>query len=197
MIEIDVLGGVTRLTLNRPDKANALTSGMLSDLVAAVQGANSPVLVVTGVGRVFSAGADLEEVRAGLAISPLWEDLSHAIATYPGLTIAALNGTAAGGSLGMVLACDLRIAAPGAKVFYPVMRLGVLPQPSDVQRCRALAPSLARRLFLTGEKIAVEQAAGLIDRLADDPMTAALDMAADALSADPEHVVAIKSMVQG
>lgn len=197
MIEIDVLGGVTRLTLNRPDKANALTSGMLSDLVAAVQGANSPVLVVTGVGRVFSAGADLEEVRAGLAISPLWEDLSHAIATYPGLTIAALNGTAAGGSLGMVLACDLRIAAPGAKVFYPVMRLGVLPQPSDVQRCRALAPSLARRLFLTGEKIAVEQAAGLIDRLADDPMTAALDMAADALSADPEHVAAIKSMVQG
>ena len=63
-------------------------------------------------GDELGHGADLEAARAGLATSPLWEELSGAIASAPALTIAALNGTAAGGALGMVLACDLRIAAP-------------------------------------------------------------------------------------
>ena len=68
----------------------------------------------------------------------MWERLSGAIASLPCLTIAALNGTLAGGAMGMVLACDLRIAVPGAKFFYPVMKLGFLPQPSDPKRLAAL-----------------------------------------------------------
>ena len=95
-------------------------------------------LILTGRGRVFSAGADLGAARAGLATSPLWEELSAAIADLPCMTVAALNGTLAGGAFGMALACDLRIAVPEAKFFYPVMKLGFLPQPSDPGRLAAL-----------------------------------------------------------
>jgi len=76
----------------------------------------------TGVGKVFSAGADLDAARAGLATSPLWEELSGAIARSPAMTVAALNGTLAGGACGMALACDIRIAADHAKFFYPVSK---------------------------------------------------------------------------
>src|SRR5690606_16850570 len=102
-------GGVLRLIrLNRPEKANALTAEMLEALALAVEGAGSAkALILTGEGKVFSAGADLEAAAKGLAVSPLWERLSSAIAAFPGLSIAALNGTLAGGACGMALACDL------------------------------------------------------------------------------------------
>jgi enoyl-CoA hydratase len=70
-------------------------------------------LILTGAGRVFSAGADLDAARAGLATSPVWEEVSAPSPPCPGLSIAALNGTLAGGAMGMALACDLRIAVPG------------------------------------------------------------------------------------
>lgn len=82
--------------------------------------------MLTGRGTVLT-GADLDAARAGLAVSPEWERLSARVVRMPCLTIAALNGTSAGGSLGMVLACDVRLAVPQAKFFYPVMRLGFLP----------------------------------------------------------------------
>ncbi|MBQ0811345.1 MAG: enoyl-CoA hydratase/isomerase family protein, partial [Roseovarius sp.] len=128
MVTLDRDGGFWIATLNRPDKANALTEPMLSDLADIAEAAQEArVFVLTGAGKVFSAGADLEAARTGLATSPVWERLSGAIAALPGLSIAALNGTVAGGAMGMVLACDLRIAAEGAGAFYPVMKLGFLP----------------------------------------------------------------------
>jgi len=200
MIETAVDGGVLTLTLNRPEKANALTGEMLSALAHAYEGIGSEVcaVVLTGAGRVFSAGADLEAARAGLAVDPIWERLSGAVAGCPALTIAALNGTAAGGALGMVLACDLRVAVPRAKLFYPVMKLGFLPQPSDPVRMAALAGvSAARRVFLAGETLGAEvaQGLGLIDAVCDDVLGAARGMAADACAAGQEHVAAIKAMI--
>ena len=100
---------------------------MLADTV---EGATAKVLILTGTGRVFSAGADLDAARAGLATSPLWERLSGAVANYAGLTIAAINGTVAGGAMGMVLACDLRISVAGAKLFYPSCDLGSCRNPA-------------------------------------------------------------------
>ena len=131
MITLDNATDVWQVTINRPDKANSLTGQMLGDLVTIMHDAQEArALILTATGRVFSAGADLDEARAGLATSDLWEQLSSAIAALPGLTIAALNGTLAGGAMGMALACDLRIAVPTAKIFYPVMKLGLLPQPA-------------------------------------------------------------------
>ena len=203
MIGIATEGGLRTLTLNRPDKANSLTRAMLGALEAAVAEAaedGTRVLVLTGAGKVFSAGADLDEARAGLATDPVWERLSGAIAALPCMTIAALNGTLAGGAMGMALACDLRVAVEGAKVFYPVMRLGFLPQPSDPARLAALVgPARAKLIVMAGARVPVDEALawGLVDRVVapgalGDTVTA---LAADALAATPAHVAAIKRMV--
>jgi len=193
-------GGVLTVTLNRPDKANALTAGMLSELVNIYQGADAKVIILTGAGGVFSAGADLEAARAGLATSPLWEQLSGAIAAHRGLTIAALNGTLAGGAFGMALACDLRIAVPSAKFFYPVMKLGFLPQPSDPVRMRDLiGSSRAKMILMAGQKVLADEALhwGLIDRIAapDELLEAAIALGQDALSAESDHIAGIKGLI--
>lgn len=197
--------GVFTIALNRPDKANALTSGMIAGLTGAIRSAvdqGARAIVLTGRGRVFSAGADLEEARAGLATSPLWEELSGAIVAAPALTVAALNGTAAGGALGMVLACDLRLAVPGTRIFYPVMKLGFLPQPSDPRRLVALVGAArAAMILMAGQKIEAETALawGLLDRIVPPGalMETAEGLAADALGAAPDHIAAIRRMIRG
>tara|TARA_Y100001956_G_scaffold48409_1_gene47069 strand:- start:393 stop:1016 length:624 start_codon:yes stop_codon:yes gene_type:complete len=202
MIEVIDQDGCRIVTINRPDKANSLTSAMLERLCEIAEGAHEvPVLILTGAGKVFSAGADLDEARAGLATSPLWERLSGAIAALPGLTIAALNGTLAGGANGMALACDLRLAVPTAKFFYPVMKLGYLPQPSDPARMAALiGPARTKLILMGGQKIMAKEALrfGLIDRIIDgDVVAAAREIADDTLIADPDVARAIKAMCNG
>ena len=195
--------GLAIVTIDRPGKANSLTGQMLRDLTATfdrIADSDCRAAVLTGAGTVFSAGADLEEARAGLATSPEWECLSGRIAALPCLTVAALNGTLAGGAFGMALACDLRIAVPDARFFYPVMRLGFLPQPSDPPRLSALVgPARARMILMAGQRIDAREALawGLIDRIAapGDLMEAARALAADALGAAPGHVAAIKAMI--
>ena len=200
MIELEKDGGLWTVTLNRPDKANSLIPAMLEELGDIAEAAQAArVLILTGRGRVFSAGADLEAARAGLATSPLWERLSGAIAALPGLSIAALNGTLAGGAMGMALACDLRIAVPEAKFFYPVMKLGFLPQPSDPGRMAALiGPARTRMILMGGQKITAAEALsyGLGDRVVEDValMETARAIAADTLAAEPEFAGKIKRM---
>ncbi len=192
--------GLWIAVLDRPDKANALTAEMLERLAEiALEAQEARALVLTGTGKVFSAGMDLEAAASGLATSDVWERLSGALAALPGLTICALNGTLAGGAMGMALACDLRIAVPGAKVFYPVMKLGFLPQPSDPARLRALAgPSRAKAILMAGRRVPVEEAQGwgLIDAVVEgDVVEAARALAADTLGATPAHAAAIKRMI--
>lgn len=200
MIRLEKDGGFWVATINRPEKANSLTEEMLSDLADIAEAAQAArVLVLTGAGKVFSAGADLEAVREGLATSPEWERLSRAIAALPGLSIAALNGTVAGGAMGMALACDLRIAVPGARAFYPVMRLGFLPQPSDPRRLVALiGPARAKLILMAGHKATTQEALdwGLFDRVveADALLAEVRAMAADTLAADPGLAQAIKAL---
>ena len=173
---------------------------MLSDLADIAESAQEArVFVLTGAGKVFSAGADLDAARAGLATSPVWERLSGAIAALPGLSIAALNGTVAGGATGMALACDIRIAAEGAGAFYPVMKLGFLPQPSDPARLAALiGPARAKMILLAGARLSTQEALdwGLFDRVVpgDSLMQSARDLAANALAASPDHAAALKAM---
>ena len=203
MIRLTTDNGCWVVTIDRQEKANSLTGAMLAEIAdaaerAAAEGAR--VFVLRGAGKIFSAGADLDEARAGLATDPVWERLSGAVAALPCLSIAALNGTLAGGAMGMVLACDLRIAVPGAKFFYPVMKLGFLPQPSDPRRMAALiGPARAKMILMAGQKIPAEEALawGLIDRIVpaeelDDTVAA---LAADALGASAAHVAGIKALI--
>ena len=203
MINVEVEGRILTLTLNRADKANSLTRLMLEEMDAAVAQAEMKgvrAVVVTGAGKVFSAGADLDDARAGLATDPVWERLSARIVSLPCLTIAALNGTLAGGAMGMALACDMRICVPGAKFFYPVMKLGFLPQPSDPRRLAAIVgPARAKMLLMGGVRIEAEEALawGLVDRIgAPDALLAeARALATDAVGASADHVAAIKRLV--
>ena len=194
-----------RVTLDRPDKANALTEDMLATLVSIAKQAqahpNLRALIITGAGeKVFCAGADLDAARAGLATSPLWEALSGAIAALPCLTIAALNGTLAGGAMGMALACDLRLSVDRASFFYPVAKLGFLPQPSDPKRLTALiGPARTKLLLLSGAKFTAKEALsfGLIDKIV--PQEAlwqeAQHMAEAAISGKAEVLRAVKAMI--
>ncbi|MEL0438939.1 enoyl-CoA hydratase/isomerase family protein [Phycobacter sp. K97] len=201
MINLDVSDeGLWTVTINRPDKANSLTGEMLTELAEIAERAGEARgFILTGAGKVFSAGADLDEARAGLATSPLWERLSGAIAALPCLKIAALNGTLAGGANGMALACDIRLAVPSAKFFYPVMKLGYLPQPSDPARMVALiGPARTKMILAGGQKIEAEEALawGLVDRIvaADDLMESARSLLSDALAAKPETARGILEM---
>lgn len=203
MIDLDISeAGLWTITINRPEKANSLTAQMLEELVEIVTRAQAARgLILTGTGKVFSAGADLEEARAGLATSIVWERLSTGLAAVPCLKIAALNGTLAGGANGMALACDIRLAVPGAKFFYPVMKLGYLPQPSDAGRMRALiGPARTKMILAAGQKIEAPEACawGLVDRLIepDELMAQAQALLADSLAAKPEIARGILEMCQ-
>ncbi|GAB5436057.1 enoyl-CoA hydratase/isomerase family protein [Falsiruegeria mediterranea] len=200
MIELEKDGGLWIATINRPDKANSLTEAMLEELLEIAEAATQvKALILTGRGKVFSAGADLDEARAGLATSDVWERLSGAIAALPCLTIAALNGTLAGGANGMALACDLRIAVPSAKFFYPVMKLGFLPQASDPVRMKALiGPARTKMILMAGQKITADEAYayGLVDRVVepDALMSTARDLTADVVEAKPEIATGIAEL---
>ena len=202
MIDVTDEGGLRIVTLNRPDKANSLTAAMLTQLHDVfAHSHDTRALILTGAGdKVFSAGADLEEAHAGLATSPLWEQVSGALAALPCFTIAALNGTLAGGAFGMALACDIRLSAPHAKFFYPVAKLGFLPQPSDPARlCALIGPARTKLILLAAEKLTAQDALsfGLIDRICDPDtlLPSARALTAASLAGAPATLHQIKSMV--
>lgn len=200
MIRLDKDNGLWTITLDRPDKANALTYDMLAEIADIAESAqDARALVLTGEGKVFSAGADLDAAKEGLATSDVWDRASSAIAKLPCMTIASLNGTLAGGAFGIALACDLRVSVPAANFFYPVMRLGYLPQHADPARMVTLmGPARAKLILMAGQKIDAETALqfGLIDRISKDPVAEAKALVAHALEASEEHAHAIKRMCQ-
>ena len=200
MITLDKQGGLWKITLNRPEKANALTAAMLQELAEIAEAAQQARgLIITGAGGVFSAGGDLDEMADGLATSEVWERLSTAIAAVPGLSIAALNGTLAGGAMGMALACDIRLAVPKAKFFYPVMKRGFLPQPSDPWRMSALiGPARTKLILMGGQKLSAQEALqfGLIERVLEPEalLPTAENIAADTMAASPEIARGIRAL---
>ena len=138
--------------------------------------------------------------KSGLAISPIWEKLSEKIAKLNCITIAALNGTVAGGAFGMILACDIRICVPTARFFYPVMKMGFLPQPSDPNRLiRLIGPSRAKLMLVAGEKIDAHTAYrfGLVDEIVEDEelIDRAHTLLSASLSANQNHVSSIKKLL--
>lgn len=202
MIELVKEDQLWIVTINRPDRANALNTAMLEQLADIAKDATGArAFILTGAGNVFSAGADLKEVKEGsLASNPVWERLSANIAALPGLTVAALNGTLAGGAFGMALACDLRIGVPDAHYFYPVMKMGVAPQPSDPARLVALiGPSRAKMMLMAGQKIDSDTAHrwGLIDNVAvpGGALRHARTLVAGALESPLDRTRLIKNMV--
>ncbi|MCF8480935.1 MAG: enoyl-CoA hydratase/isomerase family protein [Rhodospirillum sp.] len=153
--------GVLLLTLNRPDKLNALSKDLLEDLVAALSGAATDpsvgCVILTGSGRAFSAGADTADMlERGVASYADPERLARwaAIQDFPKPVIAAVNGYALGGGLELALMCDIVLASETAKFAAPEIKLGSFPGDGGTQRLpRSVGKSFAMQMILTGAMV--------------------------------------------
>lgn len=165
--------GVMTLTLNRPEVHNAFDDRLIAGLVEALQQAEQDpevrVVVLTGAGKSFSSGADLNWMRAmaGYSEADNYEDalrLAELMAVLNGLsrpTVARVNGHAFGGGVGLVACCDIAIAAQHARFALSEVRLGLVPAVISPYVVAALGERQARRFFLTGETIAADTACRL------------------------------------
>jgi enoyl-CoA hydratase/carnithine racemase len=157
---------VAWLIIDRPEHANSISRAMrttMLDMATAIEADRDiRVVIVTGTGRTFCAGADLKEVAQEPLAHPLADPLPRISAALDGLTIpviAAINGPAAGGGLELVLAADIRLASPKATFSLPEVRVGSLPGSGGTQRLFAAVPSAtAWKMLLTGQAIDAEEA---------------------------------------
>lgn len=177
-ILLDVAGGVATLTVNRPDKLNALDATTLNEMEQAFEHCRTSesvrALVVTGAGeKAFVAGADIRELAR---MNPLGaKELAYrgqqvlARVEHMGKpTIAMINGFALGGGLELALACNLRTAATTARLGLPEVSLGIIPGYGGTQRLsRVAGPAVAREWILTGDQFSAEEAhrVGVVNRL--------------------------------
>jgi enoyl-CoA hydratase len=147
-------GAVAELRLNRPAKLNANNRQMAADIVAALDAlGDARVLIVSGEGRAFSAGADLYERQADPGL-PTMLAAYDALAAVPTPVIAAIEGYCLGGGLELALCCDLRVAAETAQLGTPEVLRGLLPGGGGTQRLpRLIGPARAKELMLTGRLI--------------------------------------------
>jgi len=173
--------GIVTLTLDRPEAKNALSGALVAELAAALESlARDPAvraLVLTGAGSVFCAGADIGEMRAAGAASAAsneadarrFAQMLASLERQPQPTVAVVNGAAFGGAVGLVAACDIAVAAPGAKFSLAEVRLGLVPAMISPYVLRALGLREARRWCLTGEVMDAATACriGLVHEVAD------------------------------
>ena len=209
-IDFKLDGPVARITLNRPDVLNSFNAAMHEELRDALRSlGDSRVLVLTGAGRAFCAGQDLNDravasehpVDLGVTVETSWNPLVRTLASLPQPVIARVNGVAAGAGANIALACDLVVAAKSAKFIQSFSAIGLIPDsggtwvlPRLVGQARALG------LALTGEPLPAQKAAewGMIWKAVDDE---ALDSEVDALAAKlaalpPLGLAAIKDMIR-
>ena len=198
------------LTLNRPDKRNALNAELIAALTAALEATPQDdgirCLALTGAGKVFSAGADLAALRAmmdageeeNLADSRTLARLLSAIQGHPLPVIAALNGHAIAGGAGLSAACDLTIAVREAQLGFPEVRIGFLPAIVLNFLLRTLGHKAARDLCLTGRRIGADDALamGLINEVCEQAQLQERVRAigAEIAQCSPEAVAATKLM---
>jgi len=210
LLEDAAADGVRVLTLNDPDRRNALSPALQAELAAAVDvvaaDADARVLVITGNGPGFSAGADLPavfgdvhrpvaEIRAGLRT--IYDSfLRVRRLTIP--TIAAVNGAAVGAGVNLAMSCDVRIAGPRARFGVTFTKLGLHPGGGCTWfLTQALGRQRALSLILGGELLDAQEALrlGLVLDVVDDPLARALETASTWTATDPRLVRDIKRAV--
>jgi methylglutaconyl-CoA hydratase len=165
MILTAVEGGVLRITMNVPEKRNALSTRMAAELTAAVRGASGKgvyAILLTGAGPAFCSGLDLRERTGGRTASgrPLME-LVHAIGEAPVPVVARVHGAARAGGLVLAAACDIAVADPAATFAIPETRLGLVPEMTLAVLSSRVPPGPLRRYALTGEVFDAATASGL------------------------------------
>ena len=155
--------GIGYVTLNRPEVLNAINRRMIDELQRVLgeldKDRETRVVIITGAGKAFQAGADIAELNA---MSPMellrWNEgivrVNAALEKLPQPVIAAINGAAMGGGLELALSCTLRVASPRAKLALPEVKLGIIPGTGGTQRLpRLIGKGRAAKMILTGEAV--------------------------------------------
>jgi enoyl-CoA hydratase len=178
-------GNVAMLRFDRPAKLNALTPAMLPAIADAIRtlAADSAGLVLTGTGRAFSAGDDLDATadldRGGFeSLIAGFQEMTRAVLDTEVPVVAALNGLAVGGAAELTLACDARIGSPGAAFYFPENGIGLTISNGSTYLLPRMLGAHALPLILAGGRINAVEAVrvGLLSEIADDPSTRAVDM---------------------
>ena len=183
-VDYEARDAVAWITLNRPEKLNALAGDMREQLLAhiltAVADDDVRSIVVTGAGRAFCAGGDIDNMvrlqdsgdEAGFRkLLRTGNEVMLALQAFPGLTVAAVNGVAAGAGLSLSLSCDLRLATPDARFAAPWIKLGLVPDwGASFWLPRLIGAGRALEMVLTGSAVAADEALriGLITRIVED-----------------------------
>jgi len=209
----DVELGVGTLTVNRPEKMNAFTTGMLVEAVTKLRALTARgdvrAILITGAGHAFCAGADLEELKALLEerddvlerrLAEGSRELGNAIRGAPQPVIAAINGVAAGWGASLALACDLRIAADNAKIGQVFTKLGLHPDwGGTYYLARLVGPAKALELFVSGELVDAHEAwrIGMVNKVVESHHLAdvARSWARHVAAAAPLAVHSLKHLV--
>jgi methylglutaconyl-CoA hydratase len=205
-------GAVVTLTLDRPDRRNALDPGLLASLAEAVDDLAGDdtvrVVVLTGAGSAFSAGADLEWMRASRNLSSddnradaaAMAEAFEAVDRCPKAVIARVNGPAIGGGAGLVACADVAVAVEGTRFAFAEARLGLLPATIAPYVVRSIGPGHARELFTSGRPFDAEEARslGLVHHVvAADALDGRVDIAVrDFLACAPGAIAANKRLVR-
>jgi len=208
VVEIKEKVGIVKM--NRPEALNALNTEVLHELSKAMhqlsfENENVQVIILTGEGKAFVAGADIAEMKDMSAMearkfSELGQRVFHFIATQEKPVIGAINGFALGGGCELALACDIRIASDKAKLGQPEVNLGIIPGFAGTQRLsRLVGVAKAKEMIFTGDMIDAQTAfsIGLVNQVvpADQLMTVCLDLANKIASKGPTAVKLAKTVI--
>src|SRR5271154_5435408 len=209
-IQLAYDSGVATITLNRPDKRNAISFELIDDLLRAlkeVEVSNAIVLIVTGAGKAFSSGMDLENLKTLIGRTPeqnlqdsqTMVRLFRSLYEFPKVTIAAVNGAAIAGGTGLALLCDFTLAVPEAKFGYTEVRIGFVPAIVSTFLLRQVGEKHARDLLLTGRIIGAEEAArmGVINEIVAPEMlmARARELAGTLMENSPGSLRATKKLL--
>jgi methylglutaconyl-CoA hydratase len=202
---------IATITLNRPDKRNAVTSAMIADLQSVLDAIEknhaTRVVILTGAGKAFCAGMDLEMLAAIAKQSPTenQEDsrriakMLRRIWSFPRPLIAAVNGAAYAGGCGIATLCDFTLAVPEAKFGYTEVKIGFLPAIVSVFLTRQIGEKRSRDLLLTGRIIDAQEAKefGMVTEVvpAEHLLDRAHELANDLISASPSSLARAKQLL--
>jgi methylglutaconyl-CoA hydratase len=209
-VTFELSAGVTTITLNRPEKRNAISFELIDDLLRAldeVAKSDAIVLILTGRGKAFCSGLDLDNLKSLLGRSPeqnlqdskTMVQLFRSLYEFPKVTIAAVNGAAIAGGTGLALLCDFTLAVPEAKFGYTEVRIGFVPAIVSTFLLRQVGEKQARDLLLTGRIFAAEEAArlGLVSEIvpAERLLSRARELAAQLMENSPASLRATKQLL--
>jgi methylglutaconyl-CoA hydratase len=209
-LHLEFTGEIAMITISRPEKRNAITAEMIAELLSAlseVEASPARVLILTGAGKAFCSGMDLEALKTLATQSPTeqredadrFARLCLRIWSFPKPTIAAVTGPAIAGGCGLATLCDFTMAVPEAKFGYPEVRIGFLPAVVSVFLIRQIGEKHARELLLTGRIIGAAEAhrLGLVTQIVPtkELMIAAQILAADLLACSPVSLHMTKKLL--